>query len=40
MSAGGHEPETYRNITPPMMVSDSVDPNAVVVSTGRTFAGT
>jgi hypothetical protein len=40
MSASGHEPVAYRKITPPMMVSDSVSPSAVVVSTGRTFAGT
>ena len=39
MSASGHDPDVYRNTTPPMMVSESVEPSVVVLSTGNMFAG-
>ena len=38
-SASGHDPVWYSSTTPPMMVSGSIDPSAVVSSTGSRFAG-
>ena len=39
ISASGHEPVWYSSTTPPMIVSGSVEPSAVVSSTGSRFAG-
>ena len=39
ISASGHEPVWYSNTTPPMIVSGSVEPIAVVSITGNRLAG-
>ena len=39
MSASGHDPDVYKNMTPPMMVSESTDPRVVELSTGSMLAG-